>query len=35
MGFVSGLQDQQKRFESGCHILSRDIRSGELDGKFQ
>ncbi|KAE8543753.1 hypothetical protein F6453_3907 [Marinobacter nauticus] len=28
MGFVSCLEDQQKRFESDCHMLQRDIRSG-------
>lgn len=33
MGFVSCLEDQQKRFESDCHILHRDIRSGEADGE--
>lgn len=33
MGFVSCLEDQQKRFESDCHILHRDIRSGKVDGE--
>jgi hypothetical protein len=33
MGFVSCLEDQQKRFESDCHILQRDIRSGSVDGE--
>jgi len=33
MGFVSCLEDQQKRFESDCHILQRDIRSGRADGE--
>lgn len=33
MGFVSCLEDQQKRFESDCHILQRDIRSGRTDGE--
>ena len=34
MGFVSCLEDQQKRFESDCHILYRDIGSGKVDGEF-
>jgi hypothetical protein len=33
MGFVSCLEDQQKRFESDCHILHRDIQSGRSDGE--
>jgi len=33
MGFVSCLEDQQKRFESDCHILQRDIRSGRANGE--
>jgi hypothetical protein len=33
MGFVSCLEDQQKRFESDCHILQRDIRSRSADGE--
>jgi|TARA_R100000935_G_C2805346_1_gene152392 hypothetical protein len=33
MGFVSCLEDQQKRFESDCHILHRDIQSGRADGE--
>lgn len=33
MGFVSCLEDQQKRFESDCHILHHDIRSGKADGE--
>jgi len=33
MGFVSCLEDQQKRFESDCHMLQRDIRSGRADGE--
>ncbi len=33
MGFVSCLEDQQKRFESDCHIFQRDIRSGRADGE--
>ncbi|MBJ7277448.1 hypothetical protein JHC43_13275 [Marinobacter salarius] len=33
MGFVSCLEDQQKRFESDCHILQRDIQSGRADGE--
>ena len=30
MGFVSCLEDQQKRFESDCHMLQRDIRSRRM-----
>lgn len=33
MGFVSCLEDQQKRFESDCHIFHRDIQSGRSDGE--
>ncbi|MCL7944010.1 hypothetical protein [Marinobacter sp. ATCH36] len=33
MGFVSCLEDQQKRFESDCHFLQRDIRPGRADGE--
>jgi hypothetical protein len=33
MGFVSCVEDQQKRFESDCHIFQRDIRSGRADGE--
>jgi len=33
MGFVSCLEDQQKRFESDCHLLQRRIRSGRIDGE--
>jgi len=33
MGFVSCLEDQQKRFESDCHLLHHDIRSGKADGE--
>ena len=33
MGFVSCLEDQQKRFESDCNILQRDIQSGMADGE--
>ncbi|SFM15601.1 hypothetical protein [Marinobacter zhejiangensis] len=33
MGFVSCLEDQQKRFESDCHLLQRGVRSGKIDGE--
>lgn len=33
MGFVSCLEDQQKRFESDCHLLERRIRSGGVDSE--
>lgn len=33
MGFVSCLEDQQKRFESDCHLLERRVRSGKIDGE--
>lgn len=34
MGFVSCLEDQQKRFESDFHLLHKDIQRGDLNGEL-
>tara|TARA_R110001599_G_C12207320_1_gene656252 strand:- start:1179 stop:1643 length:465 start_codon:yes stop_codon:yes gene_type:complete len=33
MGFVSCLEDQQKRFESDFHLLHKEIQRGDVSGE--